>query len=231
MKDKKKEFLDLLRKRAIEGVRQKGMESLSEVLEGIKEDFFSGIKAFGIKDAEQSWKPFKGRLLEELIVQAIGAEVERNGLNVVNGSRLSGVVLEECLCKVKRSILVDYGDFGMHIPDADLVIYDQNCQALAIISVKATLREGIAQTGYWSLKLKQAKITQKIKVFFITLDEDKDLVRKKARKKGRAIVEVDTDGAFVITREGIEESSRVMTFEKFKKIIEGLAKVGKNEKD
>lgn len=42
---------------------------------------------------------------------------------------------------------------------------------------------------------------------------------------------MDTDGAFVITREGIEESSRVMTFEKFKKIIEGLAKVGKNEKD
>ncbi|MEJ7554630.1 MAG: BsaWI family type II restriction enzyme [Aquificaceae bacterium] len=229
MKDSKKVFLKALKLKAIEDVKLKGIENLSNILETIRQEFSGEITKFGIKDAEQSWKAFKGRLLEELIVEVISSEVKKHGLNIISGSKLSGIVLDECLCMVKRSILVDYGEFGMHVPDADLVIYNKNCRALAIISVKATLRERIAQTGYWSLKLKQSKLTQNIKVFFITLDEDKDLTRKRFAKKGRAIVEVDTDGAFVITTERIEESEKVMPFEKFRRIIEKLGRVDKDE--
>jgi hypothetical protein len=34
------------------------------------------------------------------------------------------------------------------------------------------MRERIAETGYWKLKLKNSKVTRHIKIFFATLDED-----------------------------------------------------------
>jgi type II restriction enzyme len=49
------------------------------------------------------------------------------------------------------------------------------------------LRERVAQVGYWYLKIKGSPVTKNIKVFFITLDEDGDLVIKKPTKKSRAI--------------------------------------------
>lgn len=69
--------------------------------------------------------------------------------------------------------------------------------------------------GYWKLKLKSSPATQKIKVYFITLDEDGDLISKKPAKKGRAIAEVDTDGTFIITSKKIEESDKVKNIDQF----------------
>ncbi len=86
---------------------------------------------------------------------------------------------------------------------------------IAVISIKVTLRERIAQTGYWKIKLSQDKVTKHIKVFFITPDEDKTLTIKKPAKKGRAIVEVDTDGSYIMTEDEIEESDKVKNFDKF----------------
>jgi len=43
---------------------------------------------------------------------------------------------------------------------------------LVAISSKVTLRERIAQTGYWKFKLFQNDVTKHIKVYFITPDED-----------------------------------------------------------
>ncbi len=74
-----------------------------------------------------------------------------------------------------------------------------------MISSKITLRERIAQTDYWKLKLMQDKVTEYIKVFFITPDEDGTLKVRKPAKKGRAIVEVDTDGSYVMSEDPIEE--------------------------
>ena len=109
----------------------------------------------------------------------------------------------------------------MHLPDADLVVYNpENFKVLFIISSKSTLRERIAQTGYWKLKLSQNQFTRHIKVFFITPDEDQDLKRKSPAKKGRAISEVDTDGTYVITEEEIEESDKVKKIDKFIEDIE-----------
>ncbi len=77
------------------------------------------------------------------------------------------------MSQVKRNLAVDYGEFGFYLPDVDIVIYDpQNCKVLAAISSKVTLRERIAQTGYWKLKLFQDEATKHIKVYFITPDED-----------------------------------------------------------
>jgi len=48
---------------------------------------------------------------------------------------------------------------------------------LVVISSKVTLRERIAQTGYWKLKLLKDEATKHIKVYFITPDEDGTLSR------------------------------------------------------
>lgn len=48
-----------------------------------------------------------------------------------------------------------------------------------------------------------------------------ELFRLKNRKKGRAIVKIDTDGAYVMSGKSVEESTKVKTFDKF---IEDLKK-------
>lgn len=124
--------------------------------------------------------------------------------------------LPDVLDKVKRNLLVDYGEFGMHLPDVDIVIFDpSDSQVIAVVSIKVTLRERIAQTGYWKLKLLSAPVTKNIKVYFLTPDEDGTLNAKKPAKKGRAIVKVDTDGSYVMTESEIEESTKVKTFDRF----------------
>jgi len=179
------------------------------------------------QDFEQSWKPFKGHNLEKLILYIIQKEIETMGLKVISGSKFERTKpknLTEELSRVKRNVSVDFGEFGLHPPDADLVIYDpQDYEVIAILSSKVTLRERIAQTGYWKIKLSNNAATKNIKVFFFTLDEDGDLTIKKPTKKSRAIVEVDTDGSYVMSERTIEESKKVKTLPKFikdlKKII------------
>lgn len=52
-------------------------------------------------------------------------------------------------------------------------------------------------------------------MYFITPDEDGTLKQKKPAQKGRAIVEIDLDGCYVLTEEEIDESSKVKLFEHF----------------
>jgi type II restriction enzyme len=177
-------------------------------------------------DHEQSWRAFKGKNLEKLILYIIKKEVESLGLKIVNGSKLertkSGNLSLE-LGKVKRNLLIDYGEFGSHLPDVDIIIYEPTTtKIIAVISSKVTLRERIAQTGYWKIKLASDKVTEHIKVFFVTPDEDKTLSIRKPAKKGRAIVEVDSDGGYVMSENKIEESEKVKTFDKF---IDDLKKI------
>jgi len=180
------------------------------------------------KDHEQSWRAFKGKNFEKLIFYIIKDEIEKLGLKVIEGNKLERTTtqsLSKELNQVKRNLLVDYGKFGAHLPDIDIIIYEpKSYKIIAVISSKITLRERIAQTGYWKIKLSQDEITKHIKVFFITPDEDKTLRIKKPAKKGRAIVEVDTDGTYIMSDEDVEESEKVKKFDKFisdlKKICE-----------
>lgn len=225
MKDKKKEYIRNLKQYIKERLRSEGIKNLTKILKDIREKYLEEIKKFGVIDAEQSWKPFKGNILEDVILDYIVEELKMMGFEVIKGSKLEkrDTKLTECLSKVKRGVVVDFGEFGMHLPDVDLVVYDpKECKPIAIISSKATLRERVAQTGYWNIKLKASPATANIKVFFITLDEDGDLTLKRPTKKGRAIAEIDTDGTFVITNRKIEESDKIKTieklFENFKKL-------------
>ncbi len=183
-------------------------------------------------DHEQSWRAFKGKNLEKLILFMIEVDVEDLSLKVINGNHLERTLPDNLSyeeAQVKRRLCVDFGEFGLHLPDVDLIIYDPNTfEILAVLSSKVTLRERIAQTGYWKLKLLQDKVTKHIKVYFLTPDEDKTLNIRKPAKKGRAIVEVDLDGSYVLTEEKIEESEKVKLFEHF---IDDLKKLLESEKE
>lgn len=182
-------------------------------------------------DHEQSWRAFKGKNLEKLIIHIITDEVAQLGLHIVSGNTLeltNSQNLSRELSVVKHSLLVDYGPFGAHFPDLDVIIYDPSTlRVIAGISSKVTLRERIAQTGYWKIKLSTDEVTKHVKVFFVTPDEDGTLTSNSAGhvKKGRAIVEVDTDGAYVMSETDIEESHKVKMFDKFiddlKELING----------
>ena len=194
---------------------------LSKLLADAKEihrrDFLDNPTPQG--DHEQSWRAFKGKNLEKLIAYIIKDEVESLGLKLVEGNTLERTRSENLsreLSMVKKHLSVDYGEFGQHLPDVDIIIYEPGTfRVVAIISSKVTLRERIAQTGYWKIKLSKDKATEHIRAYFITPDEDRTLTIKTPAKKGRAIVEVDTDGSYVMSETQIEESQTVKMFDKF----------------
>jgi type II restriction enzyme len=220
-----------LKKLYLEKKEQYGSEAykyISQLLEEAKElhrkDWLKNPTKIG--DHEQSWRAFKGKNLENIIQFIITEEVDGMGLKVINGNKLErSRNLSFELSQIKRNLAIDYGEFGLHLPDVDIIIYNpKNYKVLAVISSKVTLRERIAQTGYWKLKLLKDEATKHIKVFFITPDEDGTLKYKSPAKKGRAILEIDLDGSYILTKEDIEESSKVKLFEHFIEDLKGLIK-------
>jgi len=199
-------------------------ELLSEAKELHKKDFLKNPTPQG--DHEQSWRSFKGKNLEKLIAYIIRDEVQSLGLRLIDGNildRTKSENLSKELSTVKRNLLVDYGEFGAHLPDLDIIIYEPRaCKVIAVISSKVTLRERIAQTGYWKIKLSKDEVTKNIKVFFITPDEDGTLTFRTPTKKGRAIVEVDTDGSYVMSETRIEEDEKVKMFDHFIEDLKAL---------
>lgn len=192
-------------------------ELLSEAKELHRRDFLKNPTPQG--DYEQSWRAFKGKNLEKLITYIMKDEVASLGLKLVEGNTLERTKSENLsreLSAVKKNLLIDYGEFGSHLPDVDIIIYEpKTSKVIAVISSKVTLRERIAQTGYWKIKMSRDKAMEHIKVFFITPDEDKTLEKKIPAKKGRAIVEVDIDGSYVMSETKVEESPKVKMFDKF----------------
>ncbi|WP_020003735.1 BsaWI family type II restriction enzyme [Brachyspira innocens] len=199
---------------------------ISEILKEAKEKHKQFVSHNGITDTEQSWRSFKGKNLEKMIEYIISDEVKKIGLSIINGNKLERkkIFEDKTLDLLKRNLCVDYGEYGLHLPDVDIIVYDEKTsKIISVLSIKVTLRERIAQTGYWKLKLMQSSVTRHIKVLFITLDEDETLSIKSHAKKGRAIAEIDTDGCYILTENNVEESNKVKLFSDFindlKKII------------
>jgi type II restriction enzyme len=181
-------------------------EILKEAKEIHKKEFKGG-------DFEQSWKPVKGNALEKLLLLMICDAVESLGLKIVKGLKFDITKPENLTTElkyVKRNLAIDFGNCGFHIPDADLIIYNpKTYDVISIISSKSTLRERIAQTAYWNIKIKGYEPTKHIKVFFMTPDEDGTLTSKTDIKKSRAIAETDIDGSYVLSEIDLEESDKV----------------------
>jgi type II restriction enzyme len=193
-------------------------ELLNEAKEVHRSDFLKNPTPQG--DHEQSWRAFKGKNLEKLIAYIIKDEIESLGLKLVEGNTLERARSENLsreLSMVKKHLSVDYGEFGQHLPDVDIIVYEpETFKVIAVISSKVTLRERIAQTGYWKIKLSRDKATEHIRAYFITPDEDGTLtIKTPTTKKGRAIVEVDTDGSYVMSETKVQESDKVKMFDKF----------------
>ena len=209
-----------------------GKEAYKHISELLTEAKELHKKDFEGDDHEQSWRAFKGKNLEKLIEYIIVDEIKEIGLDVINGNKLErteGKNLPELLGKVKRNLLIDYGEFGCHLPDVDIIVFNpNNADVIAVLSIKVTLRERIAQTSYWKLKLAADKNTKHIKVFFVTPDEDGTLTTKKPSKKGRAIVECDLDGGYVLSETKIEASSKVKMFDKLISDLENAFKENGN---
>ncbi len=205
-----------------------GKDTYKHISELLKEVKVQHKKDFKGDDHEQSWRAFKGKNLEKLIEYIILDEVQSIGLAVVNGNsleRTQSANLSKTLGLVKRNLLIDYGEYGSHLPDVDIIIYNpKNSQVIALLSIKVTLRERIAQTGYWKLKLASDRVTKHIKVYFVTPDEDGTLTKKKPAKKGRAIVEQDLDGSYVLSEMNIETSNKVKLFDKLVSDLRKLLK-------
>lgn len=194
-------------------------EIFEEAREKYKKEYLSSSKASKLRakgktpDAEQSWKPFKGKNFEKLIWHIIGDELESVDLRVILGASLKRKKLSAELSKVYRNLLIRYGEWAL-LPDVDLVIYDPTtCNIIGVISCKITLRERIAQTAYWKLKLASDPLTMHIKGYFITADEDGDLVKgMTSPTRNRIIVEHELDGTYALRH--IAESEKVKTFPK-----------------
>ena len=177
------------------------------------------------KDIGQSWRSFKGKNFQKLIQDIITESIEKLGLKVVNDDTLESSQLPQELDIVKQNMEINYGEFGKRLPDADIVVYNpEDSRVVAIISSKTSLRERIAQTGYWKFKLLENENTKHIKVYLITPDRDKDFTKVDPANKPRVIAEVELDGTYVLTTEELEESDKVKLFEHFiedlKKLIE-----------
>ena len=190
---------------------------LSEAKEIHRKNFLKNPTPKG--DYEQSWKGVKGSSLETLIYHVLKEEVSSLGLKIVAGKKFEKTKPENLpteLQVVKKNLSIDFGEFGFHIPDVDLVIYNpKTFQVIAVLSSKSTLRERIAQSGYWNIKIKNYNLTKHIKVFFVSPDEDGNFSNGRNLGKSRAIVETDLDGAYVMTEQSVKESAKVKTFDKF----------------
>jgi len=165
-------------------------------------------------DAEQSWKTFKGNNFENLIWHIIDSELHSvANFRCISGKRLGGKKLSQELSKVYRNLIVRYGQWSL-LPDVDLVIYEpSNSKVLGVISCKITLRERIAQTAYWKLKLSSDPLTMHIKGYFVTTDEDGNLTKDTSSStRNRILVEHELDGTYSLGE--VRESEKIKAFPK-----------------
>jgi len=176
---------------------------------------------------EQSWKGFKGNNFEKLILYIIQSELTTDKIRCIPGAWLRRRKLTEELSRLHKNLSVRYGKYRI-LPDADLIVYrPSSCEVVGIISCKITLRERIAQTAYWKLKLAADPATMRIKGFFVTTDEDGDLVRgldsplRERAARNRIIVEHELDGTYVLR--DVAESDRVKSFPKLVDDLRRLA--------
>lgn len=150
--------------------------------------------------ARQGWVSVIGRSLEIIIEILIKDFCVRNDLKVTNDKVLKTKNLTSELDKLKRAILVNFGEYCV-LPDADIIIYKLNNdipKILVILSIKNSFRERYTETPYWKLKLLESQLTKHIKVFMITPDNDDEISFMANIKKARIVMEYELDGIYLM---------------------------------
>lgn len=174
--------------------------------------------------ARNSWVVFSGKKLEEVIITFLEEYCKKNDIYMVKGSALENCCDNEMLSKVRRKIEVAFEKYSL-LPDADIVVYKLlkgEPEVLAILSVKNSFRERYTETPYWKLKLLQDKVTQKIKVFMLTPDNDDEIsTMRKGPKKARIILEYELDSIYLL-KERFEGSPKVKSIKELFKDLDAL---------
>lgn len=133
--------------------------------------------------ARQGFVSTVGRALEKIIELLLKDFCIKNNVKMTNDKTLRAKRINGELDKVKRALLVHFGEYSV-LPD--IILYQtnkDNIKILAILSVKNSFRERFTETPYWKLKLLQSPITSHIKVFMITPDNDDEISFKNKPKK------------------------------------------------
>ncbi|MDE0484528.1 MAG: BsaWI family type II restriction enzyme [Candidatus Poribacteria bacterium] len=172
----------------------------------------------------ESWRASKGKTFRERIRDVITPSIEKLGLKVIlRYDLVKSTTLSEELEGVKRHLTVDYGKFHSEIPYIDILIYDpEDLRVVAVIWCAVNLKNQIDKMVYWKLKLQTDEDTSTIKFYLVTADLDGTLKITDVPQKGRAIVETEINGTYVLTKENLQESDKVKLFEHF---IEDFKKV------
>ncbi|GAA8902857.1 BsaWI family type II restriction enzyme [Helicobacter pylori] len=162
--------------------------------------------------ARQGFVSAIGRVLEKIIELLLKDFCIKNNVKMTNDKVLRAKHINDELDKVKRALLVHFGEYSV-LPD--IVLYQtnkDNVKILAILSVKNSFRERFTETPYWKLKLLQSPITSHIKVFMITPDNDDEISFKDKPKKARIVMEHELDGLY-LAKSHFDQSSKIKGIE------------------
>ncbi|GAA8456654.1 BsaWI family type II restriction enzyme [Helicobacter pylori] len=162
--------------------------------------------------ARQGFVSAIGRVLEKIIELLLKDFCIKNNVKMTNDKVLRAKHLNDELDRVKRALLVHFGEYSV-LPD--IVLYQtnkDNVKILAILSVKNSFRERFTETPYWKLKLLQSPITSHIKVFMITPDNDDEISFKDKPKKARIVMEHELDGLY-LAKSHFDQSSKIKGIE------------------
>ena len=172
----------------------------------------------------ENWRVSESNTFQERIRDVIAKLIGKLGLKVVLRYDLVKTdTLSEELESVKQHLTIDYGEFNSELPYVNLVIYTaENSRVIAVISCIVNLKSRIFDTVYWRLKFQEDADKASIKFYLITTDIDETLKIADLPKKGRAILEADIDGIYVLTASEFQQSNKVKLFEHF---IEDLKQV------
>ena len=149
----------------------------------------------------QSWHFYKGKHFEKLIEHITKNEVRKFGLKMMGSDMLYGNSVGTLSCdleRIRRSLLIDYGEYGCCLPDIDIAIYDPiKKQVQAVIAVKATFRDKITESCYWKTKMQSQSLTKHIKFYFIAADYGRASQARKPAERRSRIMQIDLDGSYV----------------------------------
>lgn len=162
--------------------------------------------------ARQGFVSAIGRVLEKIIELLLKDFCIKNNVKMTNDKILRAKRINGELDKVKRALLVHFGEYSV-LPD--IVLYQaskDNVKILAILSVKNSFRERFTETPYWKLKLLQSPVTSHIKVFMITPDNDDEISLKDKPKKARIVMEHELDGLY-LAKSHFDQSSKIKGIE------------------
>ncbi len=204
------DFLKLYKERK---KQEKNYDFLGTLLKEIRPRYLREAAALG-KDPNQSWNSWSGNTFERIVTEIIKDFIADSDYKVgmTSSKSLGKTNVGKKLDKVKRNLLVFYNDFAV-LPDADIVLFDrQSLLVIAILSCKASLRERVAQSAYWKIKLQSAETTKEILCYLASTDNDGDFViENNERTRNRIIVEFGEIDAAYILRD-IQRSEKVKNF-------------------